>query len=118
MLGGTPDGGPACLGNLRNNPAYPVGTALKVEGADSAANSRDLHLDSTPSGFDRVAATGWDAPRKPDGSLPDVPMLRPSAAAFIVDDFTFNPTHPDPDAGFAPGPHHTQQRPLGHEEHK
>jgi hypothetical protein len=84
VLDGTPGGGPACLGNLRNNPAYPAGAALKAEGADSAANSRDLHLDLTPSGFDSAAATGRDAPRRPDGSLPDVPMFRPSAAGAII----------------------------------
>jgi hypothetical protein len=32
-----------------------------------------------------VAPTGWDAPRKPDGSLPDVPMFHPSAASAVID---------------------------------
>jgi hypothetical protein len=85
MLGVAPDGGPVYLGTLRNNLAYPAGAALKVEGADSAANSWDLHLALQPSDFDSVAHTGWDAPRKPDGSLPDVPMFHPSAASAVID---------------------------------
>ncbi|MCS0630081.1 right-handed parallel beta-helix repeat-containing protein [Telluria mixta] len=85
MLGVAPDGGPVYLGTLRNNLAYPAGTALKVEGADSAANSWDLHLALKPSDFDSVAPTGWDAPRKPDGSLPDVSMFHPSAASAVID---------------------------------
>jgi hypothetical protein len=85
MLGVAPDGGPVYLGTLRNNLAYPAGAALKVEGADSAANSWDLHLALKPSDFDSVATTGWDAPRKPDGSLPDVPMFHPSAASAVID---------------------------------
>jgi lysophospholipase L1-like esterase len=42
------------------------------------------------------------------------------AADFIVDDFAFDPAHPDPAAAFAvpPSPHHTAERPLGDEEHK
>ena len=85
MLGVAPDGSPVYLGTLRNNLAYPAGKALKVEGADSAANSWDLHVALHPSDFDSVAAAGWNAPRKPDGSLPDVPMFHPSAASAVVD---------------------------------
>ena len=85
MLGVAPDGGPVYLGTLRNNLAYPAGAALKVKGADSAANSWDLHLALKPSDFDSVATTGWDAPRKPDGSLPDIPMFHPSAASAVID---------------------------------
>ena len=42
------------------------------------------------------------------------------AADFIVDDFAFDPAHPDPAAAFAvpPSPHHTAQRPPGDEEHQ
>ena len=85
MLGVAPDGGPVYLGTLRNNLAYPAGAPLKVAGADSAANSWDLHLALSAADFDSVAATGWDAPRKPDGSLPDVPMFHPSAASAVID---------------------------------
>ncbi|WP_440962762.1 right-handed parallel beta-helix repeat-containing protein [Massilia sp. GER05] len=85
MLGVAPDGGPVYLGTLRNNLAYPAGAALKVEGAASAANSWDLHLALKPSDFDSVAPTGWDAPRKPDGSLPDIPMFHPFAASAVID---------------------------------
>ncbi|KQV27055.1 rhamnogalacturonan acetylesterase [Massilia sp. Root335] len=42
------------------------------------------------------------------------------AAAFIVDDFAFDPAHPDPVATFAvpPSPRRTDRRPLGDEGHK
>jgi len=42
------------------------------------------------------------------------------AADFVVDDFAFDPAHPDPVAAFAvpPSPHHTAERPLGDDEHK
>jgi lysophospholipase L1-like esterase len=42
------------------------------------------------------------------------------AAAFIVDDFAFDPAHPDPVATFAvpASPHRTAQRPLGDEVHQ
>jgi lysophospholipase L1-like esterase len=45
---------------------------------------------------------------------------RVPAAAFIVDDFAFDPAHPDPVAAFAvpPSPHRTAQRPLGDDAHK
>jgi hypothetical protein len=85
MLGIAPDGGPVYLGTLRNNLAYPAGATLKVAGADSAANSWDLHLALAAADFDSVAATGWDAPRKPDGSLPDVPMFHPRPGSAVVD---------------------------------
>ncbi|MCS0583179.1 right-handed parallel beta-helix repeat-containing protein [Massilia pinisoli] len=85
MLGIAPDGGPVYLGTLRNNVAYPAGTRLKVAGADSASNSWDRGLTLSPADFDSVATTGWDAPRKPDGSLPDVPMFHPRAGSPVVD---------------------------------
>jgi lysophospholipase L1-like esterase len=42
------------------------------------------------------------------------------AADFVVDDFAFDPAHPDPVAAFAvpPSPRHTAERPLGDEAHK
>ncbi|MCS0583178.1 rhamnogalacturonan acetylesterase [Massilia pinisoli] len=42
------------------------------------------------------------------------------AAAFIVDDFAFDPAHPDPVTAVAvsPSPHRTAQRPLGDEAHR
>lgn len=85
MLGVAPDGAAVYLGTLRNNVAYPSGARLKVAGADSASNSWDLNLDLGPRDFDSVAASGWDAPRKPDGSLPDVPMFHPAAGSQVLD---------------------------------
>jgi len=45
---------------------------------------------------------------------------RVPAAAFIADDFAFDPAHPDPAAAFAlpPSPRRTAQRPLGDEAHR
>jgi len=45
---------------------------------------------------------------------------RVPAAAFIADDFAFDPAHPDPVAAFAvpPSPRRTAQRPQGDEGHK
>jgi len=45
---------------------------------------------------------------------------RVPAAAFIADDFAFDPAHPDPVAAFAvpPSPRRTAQRPLGDEAHR
>jgi lysophospholipase L1-like esterase len=42
------------------------------------------------------------------------------AAAYVVDDFAFDPAHPDPVAAFAvpPSPHRTAERPPGDEEHQ
>jgi lysophospholipase L1-like esterase len=42
------------------------------------------------------------------------------AAAYIVDDFAFDPAHPDPVSAVAvpPSPHRTAQRPLGDEAHR
>ena len=73
MLGVAPDGSPVYLGTLRNNLAYPTPGKLKIEGADSASNSWDLQLTLSAADFESVANSGWDAPRQPDGSLPQLP---------------------------------------------
>jgi hypothetical protein len=80
MLGIAPDGGPVNLGTLRNNLSPAPRAAQKVDGADSANNSWDLGAAPAESKFENVSRLGWDAPRKPDGSLPDVPNYRPRAA--------------------------------------
>jgi hypothetical protein len=78
MLGIAADGSPVNLGRLRNNLAL---GAVKVEGADSAANSWDLGLRLGAADFEGISASGWDAPRQPDGSLPLLPFLRPRAGS-------------------------------------
>jgi hypothetical protein len=85
MLGVAPDGSAVRLGRLRNNLSYPASARLKVDSADSRANTWDLGLALSGADFDSVAHDGWDAPRKPDGGLPDVPMFRPRATSPLVD---------------------------------
>jgi lysophospholipase L1-like esterase len=47
-------------------------------------------------------------------------QARLPVAAYVVDDFQFDPAHPDPMASFAVplSPNHTSERPLGDEAHK
>jgi hypothetical protein len=84
MLGIAPDGGALYLGNLRNNVAYP-GKGLRINGADSANNSWDLFPSLAADAFENVSAAGWDAPRKADGGLPDIPNFRLRAGSPLVD---------------------------------
>jgi hypothetical protein len=72
MLGIAADGSPVNLGRLRNNLAL---GAVKVDGADSAANSWDLGLHLGAADFEGISSSGWDAPRQADGSLPLLPQL-------------------------------------------
>jgi len=39
----------------------------------------------TDAEFESVSRMEWDAPRKPDGSLPDLPNFRPRAGSALVD---------------------------------
>ncbi|MGV7207533.1 right-handed parallel beta-helix repeat-containing protein [Oxalobacteraceae bacterium A2-2] len=77
MLGIAPDGAPVNLGTLRNNIALQPRSRLKIDGADSASNAWDLPAAVTEADFERVSDQGWDAPRQADGSLPEIPNLRP-----------------------------------------
>jgi hypothetical protein len=79
MLGIAPDGSPVNLGRLRNNLAYGAVSSLKVAGTDSAGNSWDLGL--APDRADVESLSGWDAPRRPDGSLPPAPLGEPRAGS-------------------------------------
>jgi hypothetical protein len=85
MLGIAPDGGPVYLGTLRNNLSYSAKETLKVAGADSASNSWDMGVPVVEGEFESVSKLGWDAPRKPDGSLPDLPNFRPRAGSALLD---------------------------------
>lgn len=85
MLGIAPDGAPVNLGILRNNLSPAPRASQKVDGADSASNAWDLDVSVADSEFESVSRLGWDAPRKPDGSLPDLPGFRPRAGSALVD---------------------------------
>jgi hypothetical protein len=85
MLGIAADGSPVNLGRLRNNLSYGGRDRLKIDGADSAANSWDLGLSFTAADFEGVSSSGWDAPRQADGSLPQLPYLRPRAGTAAID---------------------------------
>jgi hypothetical protein len=85
MLGIAPDGSPVNFGRLRNNLSPKPRSAQKVEGTDSANNSWDLMTSVPDAEFEGVSLLGWDAPRKPDGSLPDVPNFRPRAGSALID---------------------------------
>jgi hypothetical protein len=77
------------VGFLRNNLAL-GGTAVSNgsgAGVDSAFNSWDASLGVTVSSADFVSTetTGWDAPRKPDGSLPEVTSMHLVAGSDLID---------------------------------
>jgi len=147
MLGAAPDGSPVYLGTLRNDLAYPAGEALKVEGADGAANSRDLHLALPPSGFDagghvipplqeyaeaaRQSAQESNVPfidlNTMSKTLYEAPGPEGSKAAFAgpAPGRLDNPHHDNYGshelaAAFAVprSPHRTSRRPLGDDAHK
>jgi len=84
MLGIAPDGSTINLGTLRNNLSPAPKAAQKVDGTDSADNSWDSMATVADTGFESLSKAGWDAPRKPDGSLPDVPGYRPRAGGAPV----------------------------------
>lgn len=86
MLGVDANGGAVGLGLLRNNVAYGSGKPfLNMTGTDSAHNSWDIGLNLTDADFLAVSTSGWDAPRQADGSLPALPLLRPSSTSALID---------------------------------
>jgi hypothetical protein len=77
------------VGFLRNNVAFD-GTAVANgtgSGVDSEFNTWDSGLGVTANAMDFVSTetTGWDAPRKPDGSLPDVTSMHLVAGSDLID---------------------------------
>jgi len=85
MLGIAEDGSELDLGVLRNNVSFGTGGLDHMDGVDSASNSWDLGLQVTANDFLSVSHEGWDAPRQADGSLPDLPNLRPAPGSALVD---------------------------------
>lgn len=85
LLGVAEDGSAIGTGVLRNNVAYGGGGIRNLEGADSSFNSWDLGLSLREGDFLEVSTEGWDAPRNADGSLPELPFLRPAAGSTLID---------------------------------
>ncbi len=88
MLGVSPTGEATGLGNLRNNVAYGGTPTSNMTGTDADHNTWDLGTPLSDDQFQSVATTGWDAPRRPDGGLPDLPYLRPTATSDLIDQGT------------------------------
>jgi hypothetical protein len=83
MLGIDKDGKPIQVGKLRNNISF--GGPLTSMSKDDASNSWTLPVTVTEADFEKVATTGWDAPRQADGSLPVLPLMRLKAGSDLID---------------------------------
>ncbi|KQQ36248.1 pectate lyase [Duganella sp. Leaf126] len=85
MLGVAPDGARINLGTLRNNVSYRGRLGRNLDGADMRNNSWNLPDAAGDADFDDVAATGWDAPRQADGSLPVLRAYHLAAGSRLID---------------------------------
>ena len=85
MLGVDETGSAVNLGILRNNLAYTGTLVSNTDGADMAYNSWNLPVTLNSSDFQSTSLDGWDAPRLPDGSLPQLPMFRLKAGSDLID---------------------------------
>ncbi len=69
---------------LRNNVAFPK--SLRNQGAsDMIFNTWDLNITPANSDFLSVSDSGWTGPRKPDGSLPDIPFMKLKSGSQLID---------------------------------
>jgi hypothetical protein len=73
------------LGVVHNNLAFETTPVASAAGADLANNSWNLPVSVTAADFQSVSTDGWDAPRLPDGSLPQLPFLRLAAGSDLID---------------------------------
>jgi Right handed beta helix region len=85
MLGVAPDGTATGLGTLRNDVAYTGTLTSNMTGTDAAGNSWDLGITLSDAQFQSVSTTGWDAPRRGNGGLPNLPYLRPAPGSDLID---------------------------------
>jgi hypothetical protein len=85
MLGVNSSGASIGIGNLRNNIAYGGTLTSNMSGTNSSHNSWDLGVSLSDSQFQSVSTSGWDAPRKADGSLPDLPYLHLAPGSSMID---------------------------------
>jgi hypothetical protein len=84
MLGIDKDGKPIQVGKLRNNLAFGDRPNTNMS-KDDASNSWTLPVTVTADDFEKVAMTGWDAPRQADGNLPVLPLMRLKAGSDLID---------------------------------
>jgi hypothetical protein len=85
FLGVAPDGSDINLAVARNNVAFGRTLATAFAGTDSSSNSWDIPVAVSAADFQSLSTEGWDAPRLPDGSLPDLPHFRLAAGSVLVD---------------------------------
>lgn len=84
MLGLDKDGKRIQVGKLRNNLSFGEGPLTNMS-TDTQSNSWTLPVQVTSADFEAVSTTGWDAPRKKDGSLPTLPLMRLKAGSDLID---------------------------------
>jgi hypothetical protein len=69
---------------LRNNIAFPK--KINNPGAsDMKNNTWDLNITPANTDFASVSDSGWNGPRKPDGSLPDILFLKLRSGSPLID---------------------------------
>lgn len=85
MLGISADGTPVNFGTLRNNISYKGQQSRNIDGTNMRYNSWNLPVTVSDADFDDVSATGWDAPRQADGSLPVLRSYRLRTGSDLID---------------------------------
>lgn len=73
------------VGILRNNLAYMGTLTGNATGVDDTGNSWNLPVMITDADFQSVSPDGVDGPRKPDGSLPDIPFMQLVKGSDLID---------------------------------
>lgn len=86
---------------LKNNIAFPE--VIRNAGASIMENNTwDLGISPSEKDFESIDDEGWNGPRQPDGSLPDIPFLKLSSESSLIDkgeDIGLPFTGEDPDLG-------------------
>ncbi|MDI1460823.1 cellulose binding domain-containing protein [Catellatospora sp. KI3] len=85
MLGVNSSGAAIGIGNLRNNIAYGGTLSSNMSGTNAAGNSWNLPVTMSDSQFQSVSTSGWDAPRRADGSLPTLANLHLAPGSTLID---------------------------------
>ena len=70
--------------------------------SDTKFNTWDLKITPANGDFESISDSGWTGPRKPDGSLPDIPFLKLKSGSKLIDkgtDVGFPFTGAAPDLG-------------------
>jgi lysophospholipase L1-like esterase len=82
--------------------------------------SKLAFAEPTPGHLDNTHHNSYGSYELAKAIVTGLRQARLPVAAYVVDDFQFDPAHPDPVASFAvpPSPNHTSERPLGDEAHK